>query len=108
MIDVCSGTLDDVEAFELGMAEIELAVVAGVAVRRAEMLRFRPGDEIVMGIPDCTGREQSMIHALGAAQEMEFAKAGHLVEMAVAALPDVFEHLFGTGRNLFVLPQSAI
>ena len=37
--------LDDLEALELGRAEIERPVVAGVAVRRAEMFRLRPGDE---------------------------------------------------------------
>ena len=39
--------LDDVEAFEFGMAEIEAAIAAGVAVRAAKRLGPCPGLEVV-------------------------------------------------------------
>jgi hypothetical protein len=56
--------LKDLEALELGMAEIERLVGAGVAVGGAKMLRLRPGGEGVFARPDRVRRIEHVIVAL--------------------------------------------
>src|SRR5271157_256201 len=85
------GRLDRLEALELGMAEIERLVFAGVAMRRAKMFRLRPAGEGVFPRPDRVRRIEHVIFALGPAQEMELEEPGHAVEMGVAREPHLFE-----------------
>src|SRR5690606_31786307 len=86
----------DREALELRMAKIVHAVRTGVLVRGAEILRFRPGREIVLARPDGVRGEQRVAFGLvlRSAQELEFLEAGHFVELRIAALPDILERLF--------------
>src|SRR5208283_3974980 len=83
--------LDRLEALELGMAEIERLVGAGVTMGRAKMFRLRPGGEGVFARPDRVRRIEHVIFALGPAQEMELEEPGHAVEMGVAREPHLFE-----------------
>src|SRR5271166_5086304 len=55
--------LQDLEALELGVAEIEWLVGAGVAVSGAKMLGLRPGGEDFLARPDRVGRVEHMIVA---------------------------------------------
>src|SRR3546814_17361710 len=49
--------LDDLEALEAGMADIEGLVITGIAVRLPEGVRARPGFEVVTRAPAGGGRE---------------------------------------------------
>jgi len=64
--------LKDLEALELGMAEIERLVGAGVPMGRAKMFGLRPGGEGVFVRPDRVRRIEHVIVALRPAQKMEF------------------------------------
>src|SRR5690606_12427369 len=84
---------DDGKALELQVAEIVHVGGAGIAVRGAEILQLRPGGEITLRRPHRVRGEQRVALGLvlGAAQQLEFLEAGHLVQLRIAALPDVLE-----------------
>lgn len=69
-----SRALDDRKAFELRMVEIVHLGGAGIAVRRAEILGFGPGDEILMARPYGVRGEQRVTFGLvdRTAQQMKF------------------------------------
>src|SRR5271166_5879352 len=92
--------LDRLEALELGMAEIERLVGAGVAMGGAKMFGLRPGGEGVFARPDRVRRIEHVIAAVGPAQKMELEEPGHAVEMGVAREPHVFEGALGALDDL--------
>src|SRR3546814_18395792 len=85
------------------MREVEPAVVAGVAVRRAEGLRLRPGLEGAGRGPDGVRGVERVVVALGTLQQAEVLEARHAGQVGVAVLPDRLE-----GRLLDVLPLEAV
>src|SRR5688572_3215423 len=90
-IRICGDGLNHGEALETGMAEVERLVVASVAMGGADRLRFGPGLEILARAPDRMGGKQRVILLRLAAQQVEFEKARHAVEMDVAVQPDLLE-----------------
>jgi len=87
--------LDDLEPFELWVAKIERGIavpgVAGVAVGRTECLRPRPALEGRMVRPDRVAGIQDVVLPLRAAQQMELHETRNLLQMRVAAGPNVLE-----------------
>src|SRR3546814_8198921 len=73
------------------MREVEPAVVAGVAVRRAEDLRLRPGLEGAGRGPDGVREVEREVVALGTLQQAEVLEARHAGQVGVAVLPDRLE-----------------
>src|SRR5579863_5380007 len=67
--------LDDLEAFEFGVAEIQAAVAAGVTVGAAERLRPRPGLEVGLAVPDRVRRIQYVVVVFWASQQVECGEA---------------------------------
>src|SRR4051812_46820649 len=83
--------LDDVEALEFRMAEIEFPVVPGVGVRPAERLGSRPGLEVAAAPPDRVRRIEHVVVVRRSAQQVERHEAGYAGQVAVARGPDRFE-----------------
>jgi hypothetical protein len=73
--------LEDLEALELGMAEIERLVAAGVLVGVAERFRSRLFLELGPAAPDRVRGIERMVVVLRAAQEVELDEPGHRVEV---------------------------
>ncbi len=88
------------EALELGMAEIERLVGAGVTMGGPKMLGLSPGGEDISVRPDRVRRIEHVIVALWPAQEMELEEPGHTVEMRVAREPNALERALGALDDL--------
>ena len=73
--------LDHLEALEIGVAEIERAVGAGVAVGEAKRLRLRPAFGIGAAAPQGMRRIEHVVVALGPAQQVEGDKARNAAEL---------------------------
>src|SRR5690348_690545 len=76
--------LDDLEAFELGMAERQRAALAGIAMGGAERRRARPGLEVRERAPLRVRRVEDVVVAHGPLEQMERDEARHRAELAVA------------------------
>src|SRR5262245_24879898 len=83
--------LHDVEAFEVGAAEIEAAVGAGALVRLAEGFGPGPVLERSARVPDRVRGVERVVLALRPPQQMELDEARHLAQVAVALAPDALE-----------------
>src|SRR5438309_3145565 len=83
--------LQHLKALELRVAEIKRLVVAGAAMRGAERFRLRPGGESLLVRPHRMRGIERMVLLLGPAQEVEFDKARHALQMRVTRKPDVLE-----------------
>src|SRR5271166_2047957 len=92
--------LNRLKTLELGMADIERLVGAGVTMGGAKMFGLRPGGEGVFARPDRVRRIEHVIVALRPAQEMELEEPGHAVEMRFAREPHVFERALGALHDL--------
>jgi hypothetical protein len=86
--------LAHLEAFELGMPEIEGLVVAGAAMRGAESFGVGPRFESQATVPDSVRCIECVAFRLGPLEEMELDEAGRLVETTVARWPDMLESGF--------------
>jgi len=113
--------LDDFEAFELRVAKIKWGVavpdVAGIAVSGTECLRLGPALERRLVRPDRVTGIQDVVLPLRAAQQAELDEARNLLQMRVAAGPNVLERglrqpslttLFLLGRALSVKPSELV
>src|SRR5262245_59532640 len=87
--------LPHLEAFELGMLEIERAggFVAGARMRNPERLRLGPGLESGLALPHRVRGVERVVLGLGTLEQMELDKARHLVELGVAIEPDALERV---------------
>ena len=83
--------LDDVEAFEFGVAEIKPSVLSGVAMGTAERFGPRPGIEIAFAAPDCVRRVQYVVVVFWASQQVKSGEARNTCEMAITRRPDLLE-----------------
>jgi hypothetical protein len=92
--------LDYIEPFESGMAEIEGLVIASIAVRLTKGVGPCPGFEVVPGAPDGVRGEERMILLRLPAEQMKLDEARDLVEVAIAAEPDILERLFLAWEHL--------
>src|SRR3954451_17393333 len=87
----------DLKTLEFRMSEIErgrAAAVAGTRMRPAELLGRGPGFERRLALPDGVRGIQRMVFGFWTFEQVEFDKTRHLVQIAVAALPDAFERFF--------------
>ena len=96
----CLHRLDDFEAFEFGVPEIERLVGAGIAMGAAERFRSGPCLEIGPAPPDRVRRIKSVVLAIRAAQQVEFDKPGDVAQMGVARRPYLLELRLGSGNDL--------
>lgn len=87
--------LENLEALELRMADIEGLVVAGTMVGGPECLGLRPRFKDGVVLPHCVGRIKSMILGFGTFKQVELDEARHLIEVTVAGQPDFLECFFG-------------
>jgi hypothetical protein len=83
--------LQDGEALELGMAEIERLVCARSAVRLAKRFGPRPSGKVRLRAPDRVRSVEHMVVALGPFQEMKGDESRYAIEMAVAREPDLLK-----------------
>src|SRR5690606_20700031 len=88
------------EALELGMAEVERLVAAGVRMRLAELLGLRPGLERLARLPERVRGIEHVILALGALQQVEHDEAGHLAQVRLASGPDLLEVMLAPRLHL--------
>jgi len=82
------------------MAEIGAFGGAGLGVGLAEGLRFGPGVKDGGRVPDRVGGVERVVVVGGAAQEVKFAEAGHLVEIGFALAPELFKDGFAAEGDL--------
>ena len=76
--------LENFEALELGMIQIQRLVIPGPAMRCPERFRFGPGFKHRPAFPNRMRRVERMILAFGAFEKVKFYKTSHLVQMTVA------------------------
>ncbi len=82
--------LDDFEAFEFGVPQIQrTGFPSGVAVRRAECIRTGPAFECRMIGPDRVAGIQHMVLFPRPSQQMEFDEARHVFQMRVRLVQSV-------------------
>jgi hypothetical protein len=81
--------LDDFEAFEFGVPEIQrTGFPSGVAVRRAECIRTGPAFECRMIGPDRVAGIQHMVLFPRPSQQMKFDEARHVFQSVSNALSE--------------------
>src|SRR5262245_40958737 len=88
--------LAHLEAFELRMIEVERLVLAGIPVRGAERLRLGPGFERRPVLPDRVRGIEREVVVLGSFEQVEFDEARDLVQVRIAAEPDLLEILLAS------------
>src|SRR5262245_11466440 len=88
--------LADLEAFELRMVEVERLVLAGIPVRGTERLRLGPGFERRPVLPDGVRGIEREVVVLGSLEQVEFDEARDLVQVRIAAEPDLLEILLAS------------
>src|SRR5438128_8344836 len=93
---------DHLEAFELGMAEVEAfaGLVVGAGVGPSELLRFGPGFECRLVDPDRMRGIQRVILGDGSLEQMKLDEAGHAAEIGFAGAPDGLEGRFRANLHL--------
>src|SRR5262245_21404207 len=84
------------------MVEVERLVLAGILVGGAERLRFRPGLEGRLALPDGVRGIEREVLVLGSFEQMELDEAGDLGELRVAVEPHLLECLLGA----FLHPEA--
>src|SRR6185312_5168436 len=90
-----SGAFDSRKPFECRVAEHGQLACAGVLVRIAKVLGFRPGNEIILAFPYGMRGKQRVAFLLieSAAQQVEFLETLHFGKRRFAVLPHVLESL---------------
>src|SRR5262245_3678964 len=78
------------------MVEVERLVLAGIPVRGAERLRLGPGFERRPVLPDRVRGIEREVVVLGTLEQVEFDEARDLVQVRLAAEPDLLKILFGS------------